>query len=67
MVSQNRQHIERYSLQDNGMWKFTDTEGTDGTIELSSIGCILTLSDVYRRVTFAEADEIQNSPDENTP
>jgi Uma2 family endonuclease len=56
LVSQDSHHIDHYMLQDNGMWSFTDAEGPDATIELSSISCTLALTDVYEQVTFAEND-----------
>jgi len=56
LVSQNPHHVERFLFQDNGIWSFTDAEGPDATIELSSIDCVLTLTDVYHRVVFPETD-----------
>jgi|GEM_PF-316408 Uma2 family endonuclease/predicted HTH domain antitoxin len=63
LVSQDSHHIDHYLLQDNGMWSFTDAEGPNAKIELSSIGCTLTLTDVYEQVTFAEANDESNSTD----
>jgi Uma2 family endonuclease len=51
LVSQEQAHIERYIRQEDG-WLLTEAKGMEASIELSSIGCALTLADVYDKVTF---------------
>jgi Uma2 family endonuclease len=53
LVSQEQAHIERYIRQEDG-WLLTEAKGMEASIELSSIGCTLTLADVYDKVTFNE-------------
>lgn len=53
LVSQEQAHIERYIRQEDG-WLLTEAKGMEASIELSSIGCALTLADVYDKVTFNE-------------
>ena len=57
LVSQHMHHVERFLFQENGIWGFTDAEGPDATIDLSSIGCVLTLADVYHRVKFINSSD----------
>lgn len=53
LVSQEQAHIERYIRQEDG-WLLTEAKGMEASIELSSVGCTLTLADVYDKVTFNE-------------
>jgi Uma2 family endonuclease len=52
LVSQDTPRIERYLRQNDGQWLFSDTTGLEASLELPSIGCTLSLSDVYNKVTF---------------
>ncbi len=53
LVSQDKAQIERYLRQEiGGEWTLTEAAGLDTILELPSIGCTLTLSDVYRKVEF---------------
>ena len=54
LVSQDSPHVERYVKRDEG-WVLTDTDGLEATVRLESIGCELALSEIYDRVTFAQA------------
>ncbi len=51
-VSQQQPIVERFSRDDDGGWKLTDARGLDATIELSSIGVSLPLSEIYDKVEF---------------
>jgi Uma2 family endonuclease len=54
LVSQDKAQIERYLRQANGEWALTEAIGLDAVLELPTIGCTLTLSDVYRKVEFED-------------
>jgi len=57
LIAQDKPYIERFLRQEGGVWQFSDAQGLDAVMELSSIGCTLKLADVYERVTFeAETD-----------
>lgn len=56
LVSQAQPHIERYVRHEAG-WLLTEVKGLDAVMELSSVGCTLTLSDVYDKVTFGEGQD----------
>jgi Uma2 family endonuclease len=53
LVSQEREHIEHFVRQMSGQWLLSEASGTDGAIDLDSIGCRLALSEVYDKVEFA--------------
>jgi len=53
-IAQDRPHIERYLRQAHG-WLFTEYSSPDEEVVLDSIGCILTLAEVYKRVRFETA------------
>lgn len=51
LVSQDKIKVEHHQLQ-NMQWKLKEFHALQGTFALSSIGCELSLNDVYRRVDF---------------
>jgi Uma2 family endonuclease len=52
LVSQTECRIERFSRQDGGNWLYTECTDPDGSIELLSVACRLSLSGIYRKITF---------------
>jgi len=49
LVSQDQPTIERYQRQGD-VWILTEAEGLEASVPLESIGCILSLSEVYDKV-----------------
>jgi Uma2 family endonuclease len=61
LIAQDSPHIERFVRQEKGFWQFSEVRGRESSLELSSIGCILNLAEVYEQITFAtEQDEGQS-------
>jgi Uma2 family endonuclease len=56
LIAQDSYRIEHYVRQENGPWLFNDAVGADATLELASIGCTLSLADVYEKVIFEEEE-----------
>ena len=52
LVSQERPLVTHYVRQDNEQWVRSDIVGLDGTVELVSLQCELTLREIYQRVEF---------------
>lgn len=50
LVAQDEYHVVQYVRQRDGRWLLADIRGAEGSVELTSVGCVLTLSDVYERV-----------------
>jgi len=50
LVEQAQYHVVQYVRQKDGRWLLADIRGAEGRIELSSVGCVLKLADVYERV-----------------
>jgi Putative restriction endonuclease len=51
-VSQHRMRVEHYVRQSNDEWTLHDIGDPAGLIVLSSIGCTLTLAEIYKRAEF---------------
>jgi Uma2 family endonuclease len=62
LVAQDRAHIDRFSLNEQGQWVLDDASGLDAVIELTSVECRLPLADVYAKVEFPPAEEIVPTP-----
>lgn len=52
LVSQDAPRIEHFLRQNNGEWLLSDVVGIDAHLELPSLGCLLLLADIYKKVTF---------------
>lgn len=58
LVSQDRAHIDRFSLNEQGQWVLDDATGLDSVIELSTVSCRLPLAEIYAKVEFPPAEVI---------
>ena len=56
LVAQDRPHLEHYVRQNDGSWRFTETDGLDAEIDLPTLDAALPLSEIYRDISF-ESDE----------
>ncbi|MDG4551781.1 MAG: Uma2 family endonuclease [Candidatus Contendobacter sp.] len=56
LVAQDQPRIEHYQRQPDGRWLYSATDGLDAQVEISTIGCMLQLAEVYERVVFAEPE-----------
>ncbi len=52
LVSSDRVLADLYTRQADGIWRLTAATCLEDTIELSSIGCTLKLTDLYNKVKF---------------
>ncbi len=52
LVTQDEARIEKYVKHGDGFWMLSEAVGLDSSIELSSIECEITLSEVYDKVEF---------------
>lgn len=52
LVSQTRYHIERFTRQPDEKWLFSEHQSLDQQIELSSVPCLLSLADVYLKLSL---------------
>lgn len=57
LVSQDRMQIEKYTGHGDGFWMLTDASGDDAEVVLESIGCTLSLAEIYDKVDFTAAAE----------
>jgi Uma2 family endonuclease len=52
LVTQDRPHVELFTRGTDGVWRLTEATGLEANIELPTVGCRLSLGDVYAKVTF---------------
>ncbi|PQJ36502.1 hypothetical protein BSZ35_14230 [Salinibacter sp. 10B] len=57
LVAQDRPHVEHYVRQDDGSWRFTETDGLDAEIDLPSLDAALPISEIYLDVSFDDEHE----------
>jgi len=50
LISQDEQSIETFTKNDSGYWQLSETNEVQTEIILKSVGCKLTLDDVYEKV-----------------
>ncbi|MGM0653896.1 MAG: Uma2 family endonuclease [Thermodesulfobacteriota bacterium] len=58
LVSQKRYHVEQYIRGDNGKWEYRSYEGADQILNMESVNCDVSLSEIYLNVKF----ETQSTP-----
>jgi Uma2 family endonuclease len=52
LVAQDQPVIEHYPRGDDGLWTLRTLEGLEAQLHLNTIGCTVTLAEVYARVVF---------------
>ncbi len=52
VIAQDRHHVEHHARQSNNQWLLSETDSVDEVIELPSIACRLTVTDIYEKVEF---------------
>ena len=50
LVAQDERHVAQHTRQADGHWLLADIRGAEGRVELPSVGCVLSLADVYEKV-----------------
>lgn len=53
LVSTHRPLVELFQRQSEGLWFYSTMDGIEGDMPLPSIGCELSLADLYERVEFS--------------
>jgi Uma2 family endonuclease len=63
VVSQYEPLVEHFTLQPDGVWAISATVvELDGSVSVNSIGCVLSLKEVYDRVVFPSPPQESVSP-----
>jgi len=55
LVSQHQVEVELFSRDDDGRWSLSDFSTLTASVPLPSVGCILSLAEVYDKVEFQSA------------
>lgn len=56
LIAQDRPHVEHYVRQLDRSWLLYETNSLDDTIQLKSVPCSLSLSEIYDKIDFPRAD-----------
>ena len=62
LVAQDRVHADFYTRQPDGRWLLSEAGPLDDTLELASIGCRLSLADLYEKVDLTPTSAPSSSP-----
>jgi Uma2 family endonuclease len=62
LVSQDSPRLERFSRNPDDTWTLTVVSGLDQSLELPSIGVMLSLAEVYDKVDFTAEPAISSEP-----
>jgi Uma2 family endonuclease len=52
LVSQDRPHLEHFSLRPDGTWAHAEFDGAEAALTLDSVNCRVALADIYDRIDF---------------
>ena len=52
LVSQSEYLVEQRTRQSDSTWLLRELEGPDNTLQIATIGCVLTLREIYSRVNL---------------
>jgi Uma2 family endonuclease len=53
LVSQDEYRVEQYVKQPDRRWLLTDIRSLESTVELVSVQCVLSMKEIYNRVSFS--------------
>src|SRR5262249_46790429 len=53
LIAQDAVHVTHYVRQQDGRWTREDVTDLNGAVRLESVGCTLTLREIYEDVTFS--------------
>lgn len=53
LIAQDEYRIEQFVKQPDGHWLYSDARSPEGSLELASIQCVLTLKEVYDKVALS--------------
>ncbi len=57
LVAQDKIHIEHYVRQSDRSWLFSEYKSAEEKIQIASIGCELSVAEVYEKVEFESQSE----------
>jgi Uma2 family endonuclease len=60
LITQHKMRVEHYVRQPNNDWILHDISDPDGMTIMTSIGCTLTLAEIYERVTFPPPRQLKS-------
>jgi Uma2 family endonuclease len=67
LISQDKAHIERFVRQSIREWLFSEADGLEAVIDLTSINCKLAMADVYDKVELETLNALDLPLVDKTP
>jgi len=55
LVAQHKIHVERYVRQSDRSWLFSEFKSANDKFQIQSIGCELSVAEIYEKIEFEEA------------
>ncbi len=52
LIAQHRPHVSQFIKQSDGTWLFREFNSLSDTVRLETLGCELTLNEIYRNISF---------------
>jgi Uma2 family endonuclease len=62
LISQDRAHVDRFALNEQGQWVLNDASGLDAAVELAAVDCCLPLAEIYAKVEFEPDTDAAAAP-----
>lgn len=62
LVSQDQMSVERFVLNDAGEWSLSELQKPEDVLVLPSIGCSVSLADIYARIEFDPPAPTESEP-----
>ncbi|HEY8600752.1 MAG TPA: Uma2 family endonuclease [Thermomicrobiales bacterium] len=57
LIAQDKPFIQSFSRDERGLWVWSAADGLEASLALPSIGCVLELASVYKKVSFRKVSE----------
>lgn len=63
LVAQEYPLVEQYERDADGGWRFRETEGIGGVVEIPAIDCRLEMARIYRRIPLTAPASLESAPE----
>jgi Uma2 family endonuclease len=64
LVAQDTYHIDQYRRQSENLWVLRSIDGMESSLDIPTIGCRVSLAEIYEKVPFTTEDEPPSTDDE---
>jgi Uma2 family endonuclease len=64
LISQKRMHVERFTRQTESTWEYWSAKNASAVLSLASIGCQMSLAQIYNKIEFKPDDANDRGEDD---